>query len=84
MPSLRDAWEATSFALERRQANEECVAQEQAGLAEREGHTWVVPFTPAFTPKDKLAASDKVGDGAGWGGGCCFGGDVVVYQCLPS
>lgn len=44
----------------RSQATEECVAEEQAGLAKREAHKWKLPWTPAYTPADKLAKSDKV------------------------
>lgn len=53
-------WEETSFALERLQAAEECVDQEQAGLKSRTAPTWKLPFTPAFTPADKMSSSDKV------------------------
>ncbi|PSC73466.1 putative phosphoribosylformylglycinamidine chloroplastic mitochondrial [Micractinium conductrix] len=59
-PALRDVWEATSFQLERLQAAEECVEAEAAGLAGRTAPQWRVPFTPSWTPADKLAASDKV------------------------
>jgi hypothetical protein len=53
-------WEETSFALERLQAAEECVDQEQAGLKSRTAPTWKLPFMPAFTPADKMSSSDKV------------------------
>ena len=56
-PALRDVWEATSFQLERLQCAEENVEAEQAGLAARTAPQWRVPFTPAWTPADKLAAS---------------------------
>lgn len=56
----RDVWEETSFTLERLQAAEECVDQEQAGLKSRTAPTWKLPFTPAFTPADKMSSSDKV------------------------
>ncbi|KAL4423911.1 hypothetical protein ABPG75_001212 [Micractinium tetrahymenae] len=59
-PALRDVWEATSFQLERLQCAEENVEAEQTGLASRRAPQWRVPFTPAWTPADKLAASDKV------------------------
>jgi hypothetical protein len=59
--TCRDVWEETSFALERLQAAEECVDQEQAGLKSRTAPTWKLPFTPAFTPADKMSSSDKVG-----------------------
>ncbi|GLE09259.1 hypothetical protein PINS_up020868 [Pythium insidiosum] len=34
---LRDVWEATSFELEKKQCNPECVAQEQHSLRTRTG-----------------------------------------------
>jgi len=43
---LRDVWESTSFALERRQCNNKCVEQEQKGVSSRKGPNYVVPFTP--------------------------------------
>jgi len=58
--ALRDVWEETSFALERLQAAEECVDQEQSGLKSRTAPTWKLPFTPAFTPADKMSSTDKV------------------------
>ena len=58
-PALRDVWEATSFQLERLQCAEENVDAEQAGLAARRAPQWRVPFTPAWTPADKLAASGE-------------------------
>jgi phosphoribosylformylglycinamidine synthase len=41
---LRDVWEATSFELDRLQANPECVAVEAAGLLDRTGPSFHVPF----------------------------------------
>lgn len=58
--ALRDVWEETSFALERLQAAEECVDQEQSGLKSRTAPTWKLPFMPAFTPADKMSSTDKV------------------------
>jgi phosphoribosylformylglycinamidine synthase len=58
--ALRDVWEETSFALERLQAAEECVDQEQSGLKSQTAPKWVLPFTPAFTPADKMSATGKV------------------------
>lgn len=46
MRDLRDTWEKTSFALERQQADEECVRQEQDGLRNRKGPKFVVPWSP--------------------------------------
>lgn len=51
---LRDDWERTSFALERLQANEECVEQEQGGLQQRTGPTFKVPWQTLSTPTNVL------------------------------
>lgn len=59
MPALRDAWEATSFQLERRQANPACVAAEEAGMASRVAPPWKLTFTPAPTPEAVLAAPHR-------------------------
>jgi hypothetical protein len=56
------------------QSAEECVAEEQAGLAKREAHKWKLPWTPAFTPDDVLARPDKVRGGVGFEG--VGGGDL--------
>lgn len=58
--ALRAAWEATAFQLERLQAAEECVEAEEAAQAGRKAPTWRLPFTPTWTPQDKLTAGDKV------------------------
>ncbi|WIA34688.1 hypothetical protein OEZ86_013001 [Tetradesmus obliquus] len=58
--ALRDVWEETSFALERLQAAEECVDEEQSGLKGRTAPKWTLPFTPSFTPADKMSSADKV------------------------
>lgn len=42
MVSLRDVWENTSFALEGRQCDTACVAQERSGLLTRNGPTYKV------------------------------------------
>lgn len=49
MVALRDMWESTSFALERRQCDLVCVDQERNGLLERSGPSYVVtfPVTPS-------------------------------------
>ena len=59
MTSLRDTWEATSFQLERRQANPECVAQEEAGMAARRTPPYKLTFTPAPTPEAVLTSPIK-------------------------
>ena len=57
---LRDVWEATSFELEKLQCAEECVAEEQMGLASRTNPKWELTFTPEFTPTALLNATNKV------------------------
>ncbi len=46
---LRDLWEATSFELERLQANPVCVAQEQEGLRRRTAPPYRLTFQPRAT-----------------------------------
>ena len=41
------------------QSAEECVEAEQAGLAARQAPQWRLPFTPEWTPADKLAATGE-------------------------
>lgn len=50
LPELRGLWEETSFQLERLQANEACVKQEEAGLAKRTQPFFKVSFEPSETP----------------------------------
>ena len=59
--ALRDIWESTSFQIERLQAAEANVAEEQAGQASRTAPMWNLTFTPQATSPEKLAATDKVG-----------------------
>lgn len=56
---LRSAWEKTSFALDRLQANAACVDKEEAGLASRTGLTFNVPYTVSATPAHIMNASRK-------------------------
>ncbi len=60
--ALRDVWEATSFRLERLQTAEECAEAEEVGMATRTAPKWNVPFTPSWTPEEKInaSASEKV------------------------
>jgi phosphoribosylformylglycinamidine synthase len=76
--ALRDVWEETSFALERLQAAEECVDQEQSGLKSRTAPKWTLPFTPSFTPADKMSNANKVGLGFGCGAGLLPGKLVLL------
>ncbi|CAL1547204.1 unnamed protein product [Lymnaea stagnalis] len=46
MFELRDMWEETSFVLEKRQSNPNCVKQEQQGLRLRREPTYVLNFDP--------------------------------------
>jgi phosphoribosylformylglycinamidine synthase len=57
---LRDLWEATSFHLDRLQANPECVEEEERGLGERTGPKYVVPFIPKLTPTAILEKKGKI------------------------
>jgi len=55
--TLRDLWEATSFQLERRQRNPECVAQEELGLKSRKAPEWKLTYTPE--PTDEAIMSNE-------------------------
>ncbi len=55
MRTLRDAWEATSFALERLQADPACVEQERSGLASRTAPAFSLSFQPQPTAPALLA-----------------------------
>lgn len=59
MKSLRDIWERTSFALEKLQANVDCVEQEKEGLRLRTGPYYHVPWTPKATSAAAMNASAK-------------------------
>jgi len=48
--ALRDLWESTSFAMEFRQTNAECVRQEQQGVSRRRAPAWRLTYTPTPTP----------------------------------
>ena len=57
---LRNIWEATSFQLERRQANPDCVSQEETTLSNRTGPTYKLSFTPAPTAQAILTSKCKL------------------------
>ena len=57
---LRDLWEETSFQLDRLQANPECVECERAGLRDRTGPKFIVPFAPMATPAALMEKEDKI------------------------
>jgi phosphoribosylformylglycinamidine synthase len=59
MRDLRDLWEATSFQLDRLQANPDCVEQERIGLRKRTGPEYSVPFTPQSTPAAIMSRQQK-------------------------
>lgn len=50
LPKLRALWEDTSFQLERLQANEVCVRQEEEGLAKRTQPYFKLTFDPSEMP----------------------------------
>ncbi|TMW61487.1 hypothetical protein Poli38472_012678 [Pythium oligandrum] len=52
---LRDVWEATSFELEKKQCNPECVAAEQSSLRTRAGPSWNVTYDVVPTPERQLS-----------------------------
>lgn len=57
--ALRDTWEATSFELDRLQAEPSCVDQEQQGLADRSGPSFGLTFDPQPTSPQLLGADRK-------------------------
>jgi phosphoribosylformylglycinamidine synthase len=59
MTYLRDVWEATSFQLEKRQRNPECVAQEEEGLKHRKAPQWQLTYSPAPTDAGLMMAESK-------------------------
>lgn len=50
LANLRASWEDTSFQLERLQANEVCVRQEEEGLAKRTQPYFKLTFDPSEKP----------------------------------
>jgi phosphoribosylformylglycinamidine synthase len=59
MRDLRDLWEATSFELDALQASPKCVAQERAGLRERQAPPYSIPFVPTPTAPAIIESSTK-------------------------
>ncbi|PWB79141.1 MAG: phosphoribosylformylglycinamidine synthase [Holophagae bacterium] len=57
---LRGLWEATSFELDRLQADPAHVAEEQAGLRRRRPPAYDLSFSPAATAPAVLERSDKI------------------------
>ncbi|XP_047325711.1 probable phosphoribosylformylglycinamidine synthase, chloroplastic/mitochondrial [Impatiens glandulifera] len=56
---LRNAWEETSFQLEKFQRLDYCVDSEKDGLKNRHEPTWSLTFTPTFTDKKFMTAAVK-------------------------
>jgi phosphoribosylformylglycinamidine synthase len=56
---LRDLWEATSFELDRLQADPDRVEEERKGLRHRTGPVFAVPYTPQPTPPAVLEVATK-------------------------
>jgi phosphoribosylformylglycinamidine synthase len=54
MTKLRDVWEATSFELEKRQRNPDCVIEEEEGLKHRKAPSWNLTFEPSPTSPEIL------------------------------
>lgn len=59
MADLRDVWEATSFELEKKQCNPDCVAQEQRSLRTRTAPAWKTTFEPLPTPERQLSTRSQ-------------------------
>jgi phosphoribosylformylglycinamidine synthase len=59
MPELRDLWEATSFELDRLQADPDCVVQERDGLRERKTPPYALTFMPTDTAPAIIASDSK-------------------------
>jgi len=59
MRDLRDVWEATSFQLERLQANPDCVEQEERGLRDRSAPPYRLSYDPETTAPKLLALKLK-------------------------
>ena len=59
MTTLRDLWEETSFKLEHRQRNPECVSQEEEGLKHRKEPQWKLSYRPEPTATDVMAVEKK-------------------------
>ncbi|MEE4274074.1 MAG: phosphoribosylformylglycinamidine synthase [Thermoanaerobaculales bacterium] len=60
MRALRDLWEATSFQLDRLQADPGLVAEEEAGLTHRRTPSWGLGFEPAPTPPAIMTRPEKI------------------------
>lgn len=56
---LRDLWEATSFQLEKRQRNPECVVQEEEGLKSRKSPEWKLTYSPEPTEEEIVKGEQK-------------------------
>lgn len=59
MTEWRDVWEATSFHLEKRQRNPDCVAKEEAGLKLRKAPEWKLTYSPDLTDERIMTSSTK-------------------------
>ena len=60
MRDLRDVWEATSFEIDRLQANPDYVSQEKSGLRSRSAPPFKLTYTAKPTAPAVLAAADKI------------------------
>lgn len=59
LPDLRALWEDTSFQLERLQANEMCVKQEEEGLGKRTQPYFKLTFDPCEIPATRQLGKTK-------------------------
>ena len=59
MRILREAWEETSYQIDRLQRNPRCADEEKKNIYDRKGPSYVVPFKPKPTPASLLESKDK-------------------------
>jgi phosphoribosylformylglycinamidine synthase len=59
MQGLRQAWEETSYQLERLQTDPDCAAEEKQNIFDRKGPGYVLSFTPRETHQDILDSQNK-------------------------
>jgi phosphoribosylformylglycinamidine synthase len=59
MPELRGIWEETSYHLDRRQANPECVDEERKAIFDQRGPVYHLAFSPDNTPTHYVSRKNK-------------------------
>lgn len=59
MQELRQAWEETSFQIERLQMNPDCAVEEKRNIFDRQGPQYYLGFVPGETPREVLESQNK-------------------------